>query len=605
MLTTEAALQCVQQAVAEGKISLAAAGNIRTWLTEPYLEEYRQQVLDHIADGRWEQLNNVFWTVIPFGTGGRRGRLYPIGCNAINDRTIGESAQGLADYVKATSGDKPLSCAVAYDTRHRSRQFAELCAEIMAASGFTVYFLDGFRSTPELSFAVRQKQCDCGLIITASHNPPTDNAVKVYGPSGGQLLPPHDAESIGYMQRVTWIRRMPFTQACNAGKVVFCQDEIDKAFTEAVLRQRIAGPRELKIIYSPLHGVGASAVCPVLEADGFTDVELFAPHAQPDPDFSNVPGRSANPENPAVFDIIIQRAQQTGAHLVMATDPDCDRLGCAAPKTLAPGSQWATLTGNQIGSLLTDFLLSQRKAAGTLTPQHFVVKTLVTTELIRRIADHYGVQTVGDLLVGFKYIAREIDARGPEHFIFGAEESYGFLAGDHVRDKDGAVAAMLLAELAARLKAEGRTLHQQLDDLLVRHGCHSESQFSQQMPGEKGMENMASLMAELRNRPPQSIGGLPVAGVRDYLTGTVALSDGSRQPLPGPQGDMLIFDLLPQGNYVAVRPSGTEPKIKFYLFAYDPPADREHLEAVKASQQQRLQAMEKDLRNIVASHRVT
>jgi len=398
---------------------------------------------------------------------------------------------------------------------------------------------------------------------------------------------------------------MPFAEACKAGKVVFCQDEVDKAFTEAVLRQRIAGTRQLKIIYSPLHGVGASAVCPVLEADGFTDVELFGPHAHPDPDFSNVPGRSANPENPAVFDVIIQRAQQTGAHLVMATDPDCDRLGCAAPKTFAPGSQWVTLTGNQIGSLLTDFLLSQRKAAGTLTPQHFVVKTLVTTELIRRIADHYGVQTVGDLLVGFKYIAREIDARGPERFVFGAEESYGFLAGDHVRDKDGAVAAMLLAELAARLKAEGRTLHQQLDDLLVRHGCHSESQFSQQMPGEKGMENMASLMAELRSRPPQSLGGLPVAGVRDYFTGTVTLSDGTRQPLPGPQGDMLIFDLLPQGNYVAVRPSGTEPKIKFYLFAYDPPADREHLEATKASQQQRLQAMENDLRNIVDSHRAS
>mgnify|MGYP000315472140 FL=1 len=604
MLTTKAALQSVQQAVAEGKISPAAAGNIRAWLTEPYLEEYRQQVLDHIAAGKWQELNNFFWTVIPFGTGGRRGPLYPIGCNAINDRTIGESAQGLADYVKAASGNKPLSCAIAYDTRHRSRQFAELCAEIMAAAGFTVYFLDGFRSTPELSFAVRYKHCDCGLIITASHNPPTDNAVKVYGPSGGQLLPPHDAESIGYMQRVTWIRRMPFAEACKAGKVVFCQDEVDKAFAEAVLRQRTAGPRELKIIYSPLHGVGASAVCPVLEADGFTDVELFAPHAQPDPDFSNVPGNSANPENPAVFDIIIQRAQQTGAHLVMATDPDCDRLGCAAPKTLAPGSQWATLTGNQIGSLLTDFLLSQRKAAGTLTPQHFVVKTLVTTELIRRIADHYGVQTVGDLLVGFKYIAREIDARGPEHFVFGAEESYGFLAGDHVRDKDGAVAAMLLAELAARLKAEGRTLHQQLDDLLVRHGCHSESQFSLQMPGEKGMENMANLMAELRNRPPQSMGGLPVAGVRDYLCGTAALSDGSHRPLPGPQGDMLIFDLLPQGNYVAVRPSGTEPKIKFYLFAYDPPADRDHPEAIQASQQQRLQAMEKDLRNIVALHRV-
>ena len=604
MVSVDQALQDVQSAVSEGKLSPAAAGNIRVWLVEPYLAEYRPQVLEHIVAGKWEELNNVFWTVIPFGTGGRRGRLYPIGCNAINDRTIGESAQGLADYVKATSGNKPLSCAIAYDTRHRSREFAQLCAEIMAAAGFNVYFLDGYRSTPELSFAVRYKQCDCGIIITASHNPPTDNAVKVYGPTGGQLLPPHDAESIDYMQRVTWIRRMPFSEACHMGKVVFCQDEVDSAFADAVLRQRIAGPRNLKIIYSPLHGVGASAVCPVLERDGFTDVELFGPHADPNPEFPNVPGNSANPENPAVFDIIIERAKQVRAELVLATDPDADRLGCAAPKTLSPDSQWGILTGNQIGSLLADFLLSQRKAAGVLTPRHYVVKTLVTTELIRRIADSYGVQTVGDLMVGFKYIAGQMDARGPEYFVFGAEESYGFLAGDHVRDKDGAVAAMLLAELTARLKAEGRTLHQQLDALLVRHGCHSESQLSEQMPGEKGMENMAALMNELRERPPQQIGGLQVVAVRDYLDGTLTAWDGSRKELRGPKGDMLIFDLSPEGNYVAVRPSGTEPKIKFYFFAYDPPAGRDRLEAVKAAQQQRLQAMKQHLQSIVAAHRV-
>ena len=296
----------------EGKLSSAAVKNIHKWLTEPYLAQYAPQVAEHISAGQWKELDDAFWTVIPFGTGGRRGRMYPIGCNAINDRTIGESAQGLADYVKKQVKKRPLSCAIAYDTRHRSRHFAELCAEIMAAAGFTVYFLDGFRSTPELSFAVRYKKCDCGIIITASHNPPSDNAVKVYWSTGGQLLPPHDAASIRCMEKVTGIQRIQFAEGLSSGKIVYCQEEVDAAYISAVLKQSIAGPRDLKIIYSPLHGVGASAVCPVLEQAGFKDVEVFAPQAAPDGDFPNVPKHIANPENSAVFDAIIERAKEIG-----------------------------------------------------------------------------------------------------------------------------------------------------------------------------------------------------------------------------------------------------------------------------------------------------
>ncbi len=581
-------------AAEEGNISPSAVENIRTWLTEPYLEEYAPQVAEHLVSGKWKQLDEAFWTIIPFGTGGRRGRMYPIGCNAINDRTIGESAQGLADYVKEQPFAGSLSCAIAYDTRHRSRHFAELCAQIMAASGYTVYFLDGHRSTPELSFAVRMKNCACGIMITASHNPPSDNAVKVYGASGGQLLPPHDRDSIQRMQQVTWIKRIGFEQGLESGKIVYCQEEVDPAFFEAVVLQSRPGPREVKIIYSPLHGVGASAVPPVLEAAGFEDVELFSPHATPDPDFPNVPGHSANPENAAVFDIIIEHARQTGAELILATDPDCDRLGCAVPKKLG-GDEWTTLTGNQIGALLSDYLLATARDAGELTPKHYVAKTLVTTELMRRIADDYGVQTAGNLLVGFKWIGGEIDARGPERFVFGAEESYGFLAGTHVRDKDGAVAALLLCELAARLKASGRTLYEKLDELFDRYGVHLETQISVQMPGEQGMDDMKALMSGFRNQPPESVGGLPVAQVRDYLGGTVTQRGGEPQPLEGPQGDMVIIDLQPEGNYVAVRPSGTEPKVKFYMFAYEPPREGADLEAVKASLGERIEAMRADL----------
>jgi phosphomannomutase len=593
-------LQELDLAVRAGKLTPAAVENIRTWLTAPYLAEYAAAVAEHIAAGKWQVLEDVFWTTIPFGTGGRRGRLYPIGTNAINDRTIGESAQGLADYVREVAGRKSLACAIGYDTRHRSREFAELCAGIMAAAGFKVWFLDGYRSTPELSFTVRNKNCDCGIMITASHNPPSDNAVKVYWSTGGQLLPPHDENVIDRVYSVREIRRIPWREGLKSGQIEFCQTEVDAAFVAAVMRQSTPPasgypPRDLKIVYSPLHGVGASAVCPVLAAAGFKDVEIFGPHAAPDPDFTNVPGHVANPENDVVFDGLIARGNEVGADLILATDPDCDRLGCAA-RLVPDGEAWSTLTGNQVGSLLTDSLLAARKAAGTLHPELYVVKTLVTTDLIRRIADDYGAQTAGDLLVGYKYIAGEIDRRGPAEFVFAAEESYGFLAGDHVRDKDAAVAALLVAELAARLMARGMTLHQQLDELFRRYGCHSEGQISVQMPGERGMDAMKALMANFRADPPRELGGMKLARVRDYLSNTVTSPGGKPVPLKGPRGDLVILDLEAAGNYAAVRPSGTEPKVKFYMFAYDPPGASADLATVKSAQAARMKAIGADLR---------
>ena len=610
------ALAQLDAAAAAGKLSPAAVANIRTWLTQPYLADYAVQTAEHLAAEKWAELEDAFWTVIPFGTGGRRGRMVPIGCNAVNDRTIGESAQGLADYVVKQSANslrgsqRRLRCAIAYDTRHRSRHFAELCAEIMAAAGFTVFFLDGFRSTPELSFTVRHKKCDCGIIITASHNPPADNAVKVYGPSGGQYIPPHDADSIAAMQSVTWIKRMPFAEALAAGRVVYCQEEVDAAFCKAVLKQAVPGPRNVKILYSPLHGVGATAVPPVLNEAGFHDFEIFGPHAAPDGDFPNVPKHVANPENPAVFDALIERAKQSGAELILATDPDCDRLGCAVRRTPAADAPWTTLTGNQLGSLLVDFLLGNRKAAGTLSPANYVVKTLVTTELIRRIADNYGIQTAGNLQVGFKWIGAEMDARGPKDFILGAEESYGFLIGDHVRDKDAAVASLVTSCLAAKLKAEGKTLFGRLVELFRQYGCSSESQINVQMPGEKGMDDMQALMARLRTDPPVSLGGLKIIRLRDYLNlvekrdcpnfclenGTVPFEagDGRCTPLDAPKGDMVMFDFEQPGNTIAVRPSGTEPKVKIYLFAYDPPAA--DIDAVQAAQAARMKAIGDDFK---------
>lgn len=587
----------LKTAVERGQLTAAAAANIELWLTGPRYADYVPQLREHIEQGKWKELDDAFWTVIPFGTGGRRGRMYPIGCNAINDRTIGESAQGLADYVRsqASSADG-LSCAVAYDTRHNSRRFAELCASIMVANGFRVYFLDDYRSTPQLSFLVRYKQCSCGIMVTASHNPPSDNAVKIYWSTGGQVLPPHDRGIIERVMQVDEIRATDFNQAVAAGQIVICTAEVDAAFQQQVAAQAFAGPRDLKLLYSPLHGVGESAVVPVLKAAGFGEIEVYEPHRAPDGDFPNVPGHVANPENRPVFDALIAHGKASGADLAVATDPDCDRMGCAAPLHLDRSQDWGTLTGNQLAALLTDYVCAQRSKKERLTRQHFLVTTLVTTPMVRRIGDSYGVTTRDNVHVGFKWIAQQIDLGGPEWFLFGTEESHGFLIGDYVRDKDGPAACLLISQLAAEVKSRQKTLHEQLESLYWQHGYHGERQINLAMAGSAGMARMQALMQALRTSPPSSLAGLQVRQVRDYKSLTVTPAGGKPSPLDAPAGDMVILDLAEEGNYVAVRPSGTEPKAKFYLFTYVPAEQLHLLDVVRQEMDERLDQMEADLR---------
>lgn len=592
-------LQKLEQAAARNLLSPSAVANIRRWLTEPGYAEYAPQVAQLIREERWQDLNDVFWQVIPFGTGGRRGRMFPVGTNAINDRTIGESAQGVANYVRSVFPGKALACVIAYDTRHRSRHFAELCAEVMAAAGFTVYFLDGFRSTPELSFAVRHNRCDCGIMVTASHNPPSDNAVKVYWNTGGQVLPPHDKRMIDAVMAVQDIQRIPFAQAVEEGRVIFCQQEVDAAYRAALRRVSYPGPRDLKILYSPLHGVGTTAVLPALDVAGFREIEVYGPHAEPNGDFPNVPNHIANPENAAVFEPLISRAQEISADIVLATDPDCDRLGCAGPVSLEKGAAWTTLTGNQIGSLLTDYVLSKKEARGDLTPRHYVVDTLVTTRLIGRIGRHAGVRVIDDLMVGFKWIGGTMEQEGPEYFLLGAEESYGFLIGDHARDKDGAVASMCLCELAAELKSQGKTLVARLDELYREYGLHLETAFSISMPGESGMQQMRTLMERFRSQPPQELAGQRVVRVVDFLQ---PIEEDPNNELAyamaaARRGDVVVLQLDEAGdNRVAVRPSGTEPKCKFYIFGYRSPESLRDLAVAKKELQIQLEAVAKALR---------
>jgi len=610
-------LAAIDAARAAGTITDHSARTMRVWLTEPRYAEFAPELAARIDAGRWKELDDVYWTVIPFGTGGRRGMMYPVGSNAINDRTIGESAQGLADYVRSVmpAGETP-TCSIAYDTRHRSEHFAKLCAEVLLAAGFRIFFLRGFRSTPELSFTVRETKSTCGIMVTASHNPPSDNAVKVYWAGGVQVLPPHDKGIIDRVMSVDAVRRERFDAGVADGRVSFVEEAMDRAFVAAVLRQSAPGPRDLSILYTPLHGVGPSAVVPVLRGAGFERVRVYGPHEKPDGDFPNVPGHVANPENPAVLTGPIDEARTRGDDLVLASDPDCDRLGAAAPLTRQPGSAWATLAGNQLCALLCDQAIAGRKARGERKPGDFIVTTLVTSGLVRRIAEAHGLVVDDTELVGFKWICSAIDRLGPEHFVFGTEESHGYLAGTHVRDKDASVAALLMAEQAAALKAAGRTPHEKLDDLFVQHGCHQERQISIMLPGASGMDRMKEIMATLRATPPRALGGLDVVRTRDQASLTTWTPGVSPTTYAGVKSDLVIFDLAglagagtllgdgrfpPLSNAVAARPSGTEPKIKFYLFAAAAPGPAATLAATKTSLQERLDALERDLRGLVGA----
>ena len=610
----------LDEAHQNGVITDHSVETMRSWLREPRYAEFAEQLADLIVRAKadqemWKSLDDAYWTVIPFGTGGRRGKMFPVGSNAINDRTIGESAQGLAEYVMATraKGSEP-SCTIAYDTRHRSEHFAKLCSEILLAAGFKIFFLRGYRSTPELSYAVRYTESTCGIMVTASHNPPSDNAVKVYWSGGVQVLPPHDKGIIERVMQVNEISRFPFDDGVENGRVVFMEDEIDPAFVRAVLKQATPGSRDLSVVYTPLHGVGATAVLPVLQGAGFQNVRLYGPQAEPNGDFPNVPGHVANPENPEVLTGAIEEARNRSDDVVMASDPDCDRLGAAAALAPKKDSDWKTFTGNQLGALLAEWVLETKRRQNVLQPTDTIVTTLVTSGLVRHIGEKYGLSVIDGLQVGFKWIGRTIDDIGPEHFVFGCEESHGYLAGTHVRDKDASVAALLLAELAAELKAQGRTLHQKLDDLFCIHGCHLERQVAIKLPGAAGMDRMREIMAGLRANPPTELGGLAVRRTRDYGQLKVHDPEQGEMPLKGEQGDLVIFDLLdpegtgakasgplfpPLGNAVAARPSGTEPKIKFYLFAVSQPMSAEALPAVKAALERRLNLLEEDLRSRV------
>ena len=563
-------LTLIENAAAAGKLTADSPANLRSWLTRDSVSQYRSRLEQLIRAGEWSKLDEMFWTAIPFGTGGRRGPMGEMGPATINDRTIAESAHGMAVYLRSAGCPTGGSAVIAHDTRNNSAHFARITACTFAAHGLKVFLFDSHRATPTLSFAVRDLHCNIGVMISASHNPPADNGFKAYWSNGGQVIPPHDKGIVTEVEKAEVIPTVDFATAVADGRIKIVGADIDKEYVARVVKLSESKSRNLCAIFTPLHGVGETSVYAVIKSAGFTAVDIFEAHRSADGNFPNVPRHAPNPENLEVFDPVIEwiKKQNHPAELILASDPDADRLGVMVRNS---HGGFTSLSGNQVGALITDFLLRKRKASGRFSPQDYVVETLVTTPLTKAVAEFHGARCFSELLVGFKYIAQTMEENGTEHFVFGTEESIGFLAGDFCRDKDASVAALYILELAGELKSEGRTLLDQLDQLYLNCGYFCEGQKSIYCEGPTGKAKIDGLMQTLRDAPPAQFGSVKFVEAADYRTGRkIAIPSGqSAGTIENPRGDLLIYksdSSQPVRIQIAGRPSGTEPKIKFYFF---------------------------------------
>lgn len=557
-------------------------GRIAEWLTAPYDETTIAAVKNLILQGDITGLTDAFYKDLEFGTGGLRGIL-GVGTNRMNNYTVGKATQGLSNYLKQTYSDERIKVAVSYDSRNQSDEFSRLIASIFVANGFEVYLFEGLRPTPLLSFAIRQLGCHSGVMVTASHNPKEYNGYKAYWKDGGQLVSPHDKGVIQCVNAITDPGQVRFgadeapsgnveqapaeaeqIPAGNAGSLHLLGKEMDEAYLQSVLAlslrpQLVKQESDLKIVYSPIHGTGITLVPQLLERWGFSKVNVVTRQSQPDGDFPTVV--YPNPEESEAMTLALAEAVRMDADLVLATDPDADRVGMAI-KT-GEGA-YELLNGNQIGSLLVDYVLSSMAENDLLRPSDYAVKTIVTTGLIADIATHYGVPCP-DVLTGFKYIG-ELMTRHQDNmrFVVGGEESFGYLIGDLVRDKDAVISCAFLAEMAAYHRNRGRNLRDALTELYLRHGFYKERLVSLTKKGKTGSEEIQQIMERLREEGVRDLGGIEVVKINDYLRQVSRdLKSGQASEIKLPKSDVLQF-VTADGDVISVRPSGTEPKIKFY-----------------------------------------
>lgn len=518
--------------------------------------------------GNEEEIFDRFYKCLEFGTAGLRG-VIGAGTNRMNVYTVNQATQGLADYLNANF-ENP-SVAIAYDSRIKSDVFAKGAAGVLAANGVKVWFYPTLVPTPMLSFAVRRLGCNSGIIITASHNPSKYNGFKCYDAAGYQMTDAAADETLGYINRADifdGVKTVSFDEGIASGMIEYIDISINEEFYDLVLSQMrskdICKSTELSVIYTPLNGAGNIPVREVLKKAGFNNVRVVETQEMPDGNFPTCP--FPNPEIKQAFEEALKKAEAQPADLLLATDPDCDRVGIAVPFD----NDYKLMTGNEVGAMLTQYLLSVMKEAGTLPEKPLIIKSFVTTDLVAAIAESFGAE-VANTLTGFKYIGEmvtELEQKGEQsRFICGMEESYGYLAGTHARDKDAVVASLLICEMAAYYKAQGKSLYTVMQDIYAQYGMYLSSLLNFGFEGASGMKKMADMMESLRNEPPKTIGGLDVEYVSDYKASeTLCCATDEKTAITLPKSNVLQYK-LPSGSGVIVRPSGTEPKIKIYLTA--------------------------------------
>ena len=534
----------------------------QAWLTDQYDEETRKKVQELINNDP-NELTESFYRNLEFGTGGLRG-IMCVGTNRMNIYTVAMATQGFANYIKLMNpNEKELRVAIAYDCRNNSPAFANITADVMSANGIKVFIFDCLRTTPELSFAVRELHCHAGVMVTASHNPKEYNGYKAYWNDGGQLVSPHDKNVIAEVEKILDPSMVNFKRKPELITVLdekFDDIYLDKVFGLSLSLDLIKKHKDLKIVYTPIHGTGRRLVPEILKRKGFENVYCVEEQMIVDGDFPTL--KSPNPEEPAAMELAVKKAQEVNADLVLATDPDADRVGVAVKNEKG---EFILLNGNQAASVFLYYLLTRWHELGKLTGKEFVVKTIVTTELLFEIAKKYDVDRY-DVLTGFKYIADKIlELEGKKQSIGGGEESYGYLAGDFVRDKDAVIATSLLAEAMAWAAEQGKTFYELLCDIYREFGLYKEKLVSLTKKGISGTEEIKAMMAKFRNTPPTTIVDEKVVEIRDYKTlESKDLLTGKVTPINLPKSDVLQF-FTETGSKISIRPSGTEPKIKFYF----------------------------------------
>lgn len=548
------------------------------WFNSNINEESKKEINRLLTTDETELIES-FYKDLDFGTGGLRG-IMGVGTNRINIYTVGMATQGLCNYLKMQFPNKNIKVAIAYDSRNNSRLFAEKTASVFSANKIKVYLFDRLRPTPELSFAIRHLGCQSGVVITASHNPKEYNGYKVYWEDGGQIISPHDKNIIAEVKKIKTIDEIQFDDTLK--NVELIGDKIDHEYLKEIKRLSlnpaiIKNQHDLKIVYTPIHGTGVELVPKALSDFGFKNVTVVEEQKEPDGNFPTV--KSPNPEEPAALELALKKAKEMDADIVMATDPDADRVGIAIKDN---HNQFILLNGNQAAALLINYLISQWQANHKLKGKEYIVKTIVTSELLKDIADKYQVACY-DVLTGFKYIADIIKQKeGQMSFIGGGEESYGYLAGEFVRDKDAVMSCALLAETAAFAKEKGKTLFEQLIDIYIEFGFYKEKLISVVKKGKSGAEEIQQMMDNFRNNPPETINNSNVMLIHDFeKQKTFDLMSHLRYEINLPSSNVLQF-ILKDGTKISIRPSGTEPKIKFYFGVQEKLENREDFEKVNA-----------------------